>query len=94
MLTPDFTKAFARDRKKCVKKHWDIQALDSALKAVCASDETKLVPSYRDHALVGDLAGCRALHIGGRASNWVLIYEIIDKRVFFLRTGTHDDVFE
>ncbi|MDR2374690.1 MAG: type II toxin-antitoxin system YafQ family toxin [Bifidobacteriaceae bacterium] len=73
MLTPDFTKAFARDREKCVKKHWDIQALDSALEAVCASDETKLVPSYRDHALVGDLAGCRALHIGGQTSNWVLI---------------------
>jgi hypothetical protein len=45
MLTPDFTKAFARDRKKYVKKHWDIQALDSALEAVCASDETKVWPN-------------------------------------------------
>jgi mRNA interferase YafQ len=94
MLTPDFTTAFARDRKKCAKKHWDVAALDAALAAVCVCDEVALGAHYNDHALTGDLAGCRALHLGHRKSNWVLVYQIVPGRVFFLRTGTHDDVLQ
>jgi hypothetical protein len=34
MLDTDFTSAFARDRRRCQKKHWDIAALDEAIIAV------------------------------------------------------------
>jgi len=27
MLRTDFTPSFARDRKRCIKKHWDVPAL-------------------------------------------------------------------
>ncbi|MDR0416715.1 MAG: type II toxin-antitoxin system YafQ family toxin [Propionibacteriaceae bacterium] len=42
---------------------------------------------------MADMAGLRALHIGGRASDWLLLYQVADGAVIFHRTGTHDDVF-
>ncbi|MCL1922447.1 MAG: type II toxin-antitoxin system YafQ family toxin [Propionibacteriaceae bacterium] len=93
MLKADFTRSFARDRKKSAKKHWDVAALDAALEAVVHSDETPMSHTYNDHALTGDLVGCRALHIGGRSSNWVLVYELDEDTVYFIRTGTHDEVY-
>jgi mRNA interferase YafQ len=94
MLRPDFTSAFAKDRKRCAKKHWDVAALDLAIELVSGSDEVRLDARYNDHALVADLAGCRALHIGGRRSDWLVVYQVVGDRVFFLRTGTHDELFK
>ena len=93
MLKTDFTPSFANDRKRCAKKHWDIVALDAALATVAVCDETPIPSGYNDHALTGDLQGCRALHIGGKASNWVLLYEVVADSVFFVATGTQDDVY-
>jgi len=93
MLRADFTPAFVRDRKRCAKKHWDVGALDEEMEAVAYSDERVIGGEYYDHGLTGDLKGCRALHIGGRKSNWVLLYEIVSDEVFFISTGTHDEVF-
>jgi hypothetical protein len=42
MLRPDFTSAFAKDRKRCAKKHWDIAALDMAIELIRHSDEATL----------------------------------------------------
>lgn len=47
----------------------------------------------RDHALSGNWAGYRELHI---EPDWLLIYKIIPKQntVIFIRTGTHSDLFK
>jgi mRNA interferase YafQ len=94
MLRADFTTSFVRDRKRCRKKHWSIAALDEAITAVMASDEVPLSPRFHDHALSGQWSGYRALHIQGSNSNWVLLYQIVDDEVFFIATGTHDEVYE
>jgi len=92
MLKADFTASFSRDRKRCVKKHWDVSVLDAALIAVMTCDETPLRAEYNDHALTGDLQGYRVLHVGGRTGDWILLYQIVDDEVFFISTGPHDDV--
>jgi mRNA interferase YafQ len=93
MLTPDFTASFARDRKRCAKKHWNLAQLAAAIQVIITSDEELPPTTYHDHALTADMWGYRALHVGGPRSNWLIIYMIDGERVVFTRTGTHDEVF-
>ena len=46
----------------------------------------------RDHALIGNYAGCRECHI---TPDWLLIYEIDHEELilYLTRTGTHSDLF-
>lgn len=85
--------AFDRDVKRCVKKHWDMSAFKEAVAAVVMSDETSIPLKHKDHALGGDLQGMRELHVGGRSSDWLILYSIDGDVVEFARTGTHDDLF-
>jgi mRNA interferase YafQ len=43
--------------------------------------------------LTGEWKGYRALHLEGRNSNWVMLYQVVDDEVFFVATGTHDEVY-
>jgi len=54
-------------------------------------DEQKLEPKYRDHLLAGEYKGSRECHI---APDWLLIYELGESEIVFIRTGTHADLFE
>ena len=92
MLRTDFTSTFAKDAKRCRKKHWDISQLDTAIRDVVSSDVVPLPFSYNDHSLTADWRGHRELHIGGSRSNWILIYFLDGDTVVFTRTGTHDEV--
>jgi len=94
MLKADFTASFARDRKRCAKKQWSVEALDLALALVASSDEVPIPSHYNDHGLTGDLRGYRELHIGGKTSNWVLLYQVVGDSVYFVATGSHDEVFD
>jgi mRNA interferase YafQ len=47
-------------------------------------------PGYRDHALKGDRAGYRDLHI---EPDWLMLYRIKDRELQLMRTGTHADLF-
>ena len=81
---------FQRDLKKIKKRNYDISLLERVLKMLAAGEE--LPAKYRDHALVGDFAGCRECHI---APAWLLIYEIYEEALilYLTRTGTHSDLF-
>ncbi len=97
MYKVTYSTHFERDIKKCKKRHWDIDALKQAINDLLVSDKVALRTSYRDHALGGDLAGYRAIHIDS-ASNppkdiWVLMYRVKDKEIFLVRTGTHAEVY-
>ncbi len=85
--------AFERDVKKCMKKHWDMESFKTAISAILHSDEKPIPLKYHDHALSGNLRGKRELHVKGRASDWLIMYEIVDGVVGFARTGSHDDLF-
>jgi mRNA interferase YafQ len=46
---------------------------------------------YRDHPLSGNWEGFRECHV---APDWLLIYQINRNEVFYVRTGTHADLFK
>ena len=50
-----------------------------------------LVAKYHSHKLSGEWVGLWECHI---ESDWLLIYDINDTEVLFVRTGTHSDLFE
>jgi mRNA interferase YafQ len=49
-----------------------------------------LEQKYCEHRLKGEWNGCLECHI---QPNWILIYDVSDTMVYFLRTGTHVDIF-
>lgn len=71
---------FQRDLKKIKKRNYDISLLERVLKMLAAGEE--LPAKYRDHALIGDFAGCRECHI---APDWLLIYEVRESELIFVR---------
>ena len=70
---------FQRDLKKIKKRNYDISLLERVLKMLAAGEE--LPAKYRDHALIGDFAGCRECHI---APDWLLIYEVRESELIFV----------
>ena len=70
---------FQRDLKKIKKRNYDISLLERVLKMLAAGEE--LPAKYRDHALIGDFAGCRGCHI---APDWLLIYEVRESELIFV----------
>lgn len=81
---------FQKDLKRIQKRGYDLNLLTAVLKKLAAGEE--LPPKNRDHALVGDYAGCRECHI---APDWLLVYEIdgTELILYLTRTGTHSDLF-
>jgi mRNA interferase YafQ len=59
------------------------------LLAFLVKDEP-LIPSYRDHVLVGQYKGSRECHI---EPDWLLIYESTEDEVILIRTGSHSALF-
>lgn len=86
------TPQFKRDYKAVMKKRYDESKFVEVLGVLMSEDTELLTTRYRDHALKGEWAGFRELHIEG---DWLLIYRI-DCDVLQLvltRTGSHDDLF-
>ena len=64
--------------------------LKEAILKLIAND-APLGAEWSDHALKGDWADHRECHIGG---DFLLIYQIEENRVNFVRAGTHSELFE
>lgn len=47
---------------------------------------------YRMHSLKGNWAGAKECHVAN-AGDWLLIWITSKTHAYFLRTGTHDDLF-
>ncbi len=88
MLTPVFTRQFARDLKRMQKRGKDRERIKSVIQALIETGH--LDPIHRDHALLGGWQGRRECHI---ESDWLLIYKREENRIVFERTGTHADLF-
>ena len=88
MLNPVRAKQFKKDYKlaknrgKSMKKLIDI--MDKLVK------EEPLEQKHRDHNLTGNYVGCRECHV---EPDWLLIYNTTDIDIYFIRTGTHSDLF-
>ena len=81
---------FKKDLKGAIKRGYDMRLLDEVVSKL-ANGET-LPDKNKDHALVGNFAGCRECHI---TPDWLLIYEIDDGELllYLTRTGSHSDLF-
>jgi len=85
---PVFTTQFKKDYKLSKKRGKDI----SKIKAVMfeLTNEKPLPSINKDHALSDNYKNCRECHI---EPDWLLIYEVLETEIHFLRTGSHSDLF-
>lgn len=87
------TAKFEKRLKKYKKKHFNLQKLFDAVDCIVDRNEKLLKTKYRDHALAGNWAGYRELHIEG---DWLLVYKIDNNELILLLvdTGSHDELFK
>lgn len=87
----DYAKAFRKDWERLSRAgRYDMKQLKEAMLLLIAND-APLGPEWLDPPLTGDWADHRECHIGG---NFLLIYQIEDDQINFVRAGTHSDLFE
>ncbi len=89
MLRPVYTSQFNKDVKRDKKRGKDLKTLKEI---VCLLIEEKSLPvKNKDHKLGGNFNECRECHL---EPDWLLIYKIEAENIFFVRTGTHSDLFK
>lgn len=88
MLTPAYHKSFERDLKKAKKRKMDIEKLKSVMTALI--NEKALPAKHRNHKLKGNFVGYWECHV---ESDWLLIYKKDSDHIYFVRTGSHSDLF-
>lgn len=90
-LACDFTKAFHKDWARLSRTgRYNMAQLKEAMLLLIAND-APLGPEWLDHALKGDWADHRECHIGG---DFLLIYRVAGNAIWFVRAGTHVDLFK
>jgi len=86
-----YAKQFAKDWERLSRSgRYDMRQLQEAMLLLIANDGP-LGPEWLDHPLKGEWVAHRECHIGG---DFLLIYQIEDNRLNFVRAGTHTDLFE
>ena len=88
MITPVFTRQFAKDVKRIQRRGKNLEKMKIVIRSLVA--EESLDPIHRDHKLIGNWQGRRECHI---ESDWLLIYKAAEGQVVFERTGMHSDLF-
>jgi len=88
MLKPSYTSQFKKDYKLQSRRHQDLTLLDNIIEILVKKES--LPVHNRDHPLQGDYKGYRECHI---EPDWLLIYKIENSNIYFVRTGTHSDLF-
>ena len=90
MRTAVYSTRFKKDYKLCQKRGHSMLKLLTVMSDL--ENEVQLSPALKEHPLIGDYSGCLECHI---EPDWLLIYQIdyIIKEVYFVRTGTHSDLY-
>ncbi len=88
MLTINATAQFRRDRRRCVKRGYDMALLDAVVDTLCIPAPLPTV--NKDHPLGGKWINHQECHI---QPNWLLIYRVEGNDLMLYRTGTHSDLF-
>lgn len=79
---------FKRDVKLCIKRGKDMSKLRHLMTLLIEGSTLPL--RYKDHPLKGNWSHHRDSHI---EPDWLLVYKIQDNDLYFIRTGTHADIF-
>ena len=92
MRTPFYSSRFKKDYKLCQKRGCSMQKALAVMSDL--ESEIPLSPLLKEHPLIGDYSGCLECHI---EPDWLLVYKTDDdadpKEVYFVRMGTHRDIF-
>ena len=91
----ELTRDFHRDWERLTRSgRYDMAQLKAVMLLLIAND-APLGPEWRDHALTGEWSNHRECHIGG---DFLLIYRLFARgkgeTIFFVRAGTHSELFE
>ena len=86
----DYSRAFLKDWQRLSHAgRYDLQRLKQVMMMLIAN-ESPLGIEWLDHPLKGEWADHRECHIGG---DFLLIYQLGDNRINFVRSGTHAELF-
>lgn len=86
----DYKKPFLKDWISLTRSgRYDLARLKQVMLLLIANDEA-LGPEWKDHPLKGEWSDCRECHVGG---DFLLIYQADDRRVNFVRAGSHAELF-
>lgn len=86
----DYARAFLKDWQRLSHSgRYDMVRLKEAMMLLIAND-APLSPEWLDHNLKGEWADHRECHIGG---DFLLIYQLDENRINFVRSGTHSELF-
>jgi mRNA interferase YafQ len=83
-----YSSQFKKDVKRLLKRGLKVENLYNVMKQLEA--EQVLGPEFREHKLIGNYSRHLECHIG---PDWLLIYRIEGDQLFFVRTGSHADLF-
>jgi len=83
-----YTTQFKKDFKLCIKRGYNMQQIKSIMKLLESGKQ--LSEKNKEHNLTGNYVKCRECRI---QSDWLLIYQLFDNDIIFIRTGTHSDLF-
>jgi len=86
----DYSRAFLKDWQRLSHAgRYELQRLKQVMMMLIAN-ESPLGVEWLDHPLKGEWADHRECHIGG---DFLLIYQLGDNRINFVRSGTHAELF-
>ena len=88
MLNPIQGIQFKKDVKLGVKRGKDMTKLKTLMNLLI--EEKPIPPKYKDHSLKSNWNHHRDIHI---EPDWLLIYKIDGDDIYFVRTGSHSDIF-
>ena len=89
----DYSRQFDKDWDRLNRSgRYNMRRLKELMWRLIAGD-FPLEDHWRDHLLEGDWAGFRECHVGG---DFLLIYwlDATGRKIEFVRTGSHADLFE
>lgn len=89
MLRPEHTNQFGRDVERARRRGKDLTKLHAIMEMLL--EQRPLDPRHHDHKLKGRWVGYRECHI---EPDWLPIYKLLPDVILFVRTGTHQDLFD
>jgi mRNA interferase YafQ len=87
----DYAKSFRQDWERLSRAgRYDLHRCKVSMMQLIAND-APLGAEWLDHPLKGEWEGYRECHIGG---DFLLVYNLSDGAIVFVRLGNHADIFE
>lgn len=88
MLNVNYSAKFKKDLKLMEKRKLNMLKIFNIMHDI--KNETPLKPKHNEHKLSGEYEGCLECHI---EPDWLLVYQKEGQDLYFIRTGSHSDLF-